>query len=513
MNKKEARQLAVCALGELAEQLDRGLSDRLRQYMRVMRRFRAYSLGNTLLIMMQRPNATHVAGYRTWLALGRQVKRGEHGILILAPVARRQRGDNDKDPQERERDAQDRTLLTDASVTGFRSAYVFDIAQTDGRDLPEFAQASGNPQVHLARLKQLVESEGIALAYHTSLDGADGCSSPGQILIRSGMMPAEEFSVLAHELAHHRMHLQAHDTTNHAVLETEAEAVAFVVCDAVGVDSRRSSTDYIHLHQGDKQLLLKSLNRIRRCALEIVDAIDGRVPPAEEPVLAPSRPCVAQAGPLIATRFDMLRKEWPMDSQKRQKTIMKIRRHIGFTLASGLGVPDGIVDEVLRAAAKGCDAEELRPVAERLFREAIASRRALEMSWPAVTDCDRLEAAFAELEKGGILCRQDFACCGKCGCADMAVLIRQEQERGREVIGYTFYHVQDTERVMEDGLLYLSYGSVLPCEEAYVAVGHKVASALRAQGLKVEWDGTLQRRIAIKLDWKHRLGPSFATGS
>ena len=66
MNKKEARQLAVRALGELAEQLDRGLSDRLRQYMRVMRRFRAYSLGNTLLIMLQRPDATHVAGCRTW---------------------------------------------------------------------------------------------------------------------------------------------------------------------------------------------------------------------------------------------------------------------------------------------------------------------------------------------------------------------------------------------------------------------------------------------------------------
>jgi hypothetical protein len=97
MKTEQARKLAQQAIGELADQLERGTSDRLCDYLRAMSRFRAYSLGNVLLIAAQRPDATHVAGYRTWQALGRQVKAGEHGIAILSPIVRRSRVNNGKE--------------------------------------------------------------------------------------------------------------------------------------------------------------------------------------------------------------------------------------------------------------------------------------------------------------------------------------------------------------------------------------------------------------------------------
>ena len=545
MNKKEARQLAVRALGELAEQLDRGLSDRLRQYLRAMRRFRAYSLGNTLLIMMQRPDATHVAGYRTWLALGRQVKRGEHGILILAPVVRRQRSDNDKDPQERERDAQDRTLLTDASVTGFRSTYVFDIAQTDGRDLPEFAQASGNPQEHLARLKQLIESEGITLAYHTSLDGADGRSSPGQILIRSGMMPAEEFSVLAHELAHHRMHLQAHDTTNHAVLETEAEAVAYVVCDSIGLSSNRSSADYIHLHQGDKALLLKSLQRIHRCAVEIIDHIQcersvrnpvkinesclvhpgprsSEVTPNgpanslafTEPVMEKNHNSGHQRTPgsrpvaVVLQMWRTLREGTPNEPQSLEEAVCWVEWCVTRDVATGFVPIHEIVANALEVVSGEHDKELLRAFAEDLLRESIREHLAKQRLWPRMTDCDRLDAAFATLESAGIVCRHDYSCCGRCGTKEIRKEMAEQRHSGREVRGYAFYCVQDTQIALEGDELFLNCGSVLPIERTAIDIEWEIVATLREAGLKVDWDGQLHHRIRIGFDWKRRLPPS-----
>jgi len=283
MKTEEARKLAQQAIGELAEQLGRGKSDRLRDYLRTMGRFRAYSMGNVLLIAAQRPDATHVAGYRTWQALGRQVKAGEHGIVILSPIVRRWRANNGKEikpTQSKTSKTGSQPSLGEETVAGFRPVHVFDVAQTEGRDLPEFADAQGDPREHMARLKALIAAEGITLEYRPSLGGADGASMDGRILIRTGMTPAEELSVLAHELAHHKMHLEGDRAADHAVRETEAEAVAFVVCATVGIDSRSASADYIHLHQGDKDLLLRSLKRVQRTAVEIIYAIIGQTPPA-----------------------------------------------------------------------------------------------------------------------------------------------------------------------------------------------------------------------------------------
>ena len=254
----EIREVSDEALEQLVDAIERGRSDTLKRYLAMMARFRQYSLGNLILIAFQKPGATRVAGYRTWLGLGRQVRRGERGIRILAPVVRRSKDDEDDEE----------------TVVAFRSAYVFDISQTDGEPLDAFKTVEGDPGQWIHRLRHYVASLGIELKYERTLHGASGVSRGGCILLKADLSLPEEFSVLVHELAHEMLHHGHSDqTTSKVVQETEAEAVAFVVSEAIGLDAMESSRDYIHLYKGDKQMLMKSLHRIRQTAVTIIDGI------------------------------------------------------------------------------------------------------------------------------------------------------------------------------------------------------------------------------------------------
>jgi len=269
MRNENIRRLVDGATADLMSALERGQSERLTEYLAAMGRFHEYSLGNALLIAVQRPDARRVAGYRTWRSLGRQVRQGEKGILIVAPIvkrgARTKGGDESVESRENEEE----------EVVAFRGAYVFDINQTEGRPFVEFARVEGNPRHHLQRLRTLIRSHGIDLAYSDSLGSADGLSCGGRILIRSGLGPAEEFSVLVHELAHEMLHKegQAEQKTSRKTREVEAEAVAFVVSQAVGLECNTAASDYIQLYDGKKETLMASLERIRATAGELIKAV------------------------------------------------------------------------------------------------------------------------------------------------------------------------------------------------------------------------------------------------
>lgn len=273
MKGEEAKKLADGALEELALALDDGHSESLTAFLTAMGRFHQYSLGNSLLIAMQRPGATRVAGYRAWQKLGRQVRQGERGIAILAPMARtRQRKKKASDEETEFR--VDARAGHDRMVLGFRGATVFDIAQTDGRPLPDFAHVRGDPHVYMERLQRFVESRGIRIEYSNNMGAADGLSCGGTIKLRPGLPPAEQFSVLTHELAHEKLHRDDQSReVSRSVRETEAEAVAFVVCQAIGLDTNTAARDYIQLYQGDRKLLMASLEAIRQTAVEITGAI------------------------------------------------------------------------------------------------------------------------------------------------------------------------------------------------------------------------------------------------
>ncbi len=263
MTTEQAKQLSEDAITRLMEALERGQSDALKAYLSVMSRFHRYSWGNILLIYSQRPDASHVAGFHAWLKLRRHVRKGEKGIVILAPMVGKKR------TAETEIEAD-----TDSRLFGLRVAHVFDVSQTEGEPLPEFATVQGDPQGYSSRLTAFIAAREITVEYSDQIAPAKGMSSGGKITILPNLPAAEHFSVLVHETAHELLHRgDRRSQTNHVIRETEAEAVAFVVSNAIGLETGTSSSDYIQLHSGDKATLAESLGFIQQTAAVILKAI------------------------------------------------------------------------------------------------------------------------------------------------------------------------------------------------------------------------------------------------
>ncbi|AEU37582.1 ArdC family protein [Granulicella mallensis] len=257
----------------LIEQLEAGHSDALTAYLNAMSRFHNYSFGNVLEIAWQRPTATRVAGLYAWNQLGRKVKKGEKGIRILAPII----GIKRKKDEETEKDI---TRQNTRVLVGFRNAYVFDVSQTEGAELPALREMSGDAGENRDRLVFFMEQQGIELVFTENIRPALGISYGGRIDILPGQSKAEEFATLVHEVAHELLHkAESRTTTTKAVRETEAEAIAFVVGKAVGLDTGTSSADYIHLHHGNASLLAESLEVIQQNSGIILAALQ---PPTEE---------------------------------------------------------------------------------------------------------------------------------------------------------------------------------------------------------------------------------------
>src|SRR5579884_188798 len=262
------------AVEYLVQSLESGHSEVLTQYLGTMARFHTYSFGNVMLIARQKADATNVAGIRTWNSLGRFVKRGEKGILILAPMVgyRRSRQNEIATNIQTENAADERKL--ERELIGFRAVYVFDVSQTEGKELPTLTEVHGDVSGYRERLFDLVQSQGVELNYSERIAPAKGLSHGGKITLLSGMKPAEEFSTLVHEIAHEMLHRGDRRTlTTKKVRETEAEAVAFVVGKAIGLETGTASTDYIQLWHGDANLLRESLEAVQQIAAVILGAI------------------------------------------------------------------------------------------------------------------------------------------------------------------------------------------------------------------------------------------------
>ena len=262
--KDRAERIIEEATRRLASELEAGRSEALREYLAAMGRFHRYSWTNSLLIQAQRPTATRVAGYHTWRDLGRAVRRGEKGIVIYAPiVARTQAGQTPRLPGE--------SPPKNRELVGFRAAYVFDVEQTEGRAMLEPARTRGDPALHLEKLKSIVQEHGITLEYDRTIAPADGLSTGGRIKLRPELEPAEEFSVLTHEFALELLHQGVErGTTTMSIRETQAEAVAYVVSHAVGLDTNTAARDYISLYDGNAKVLTESLAAVQRASSAIL---------------------------------------------------------------------------------------------------------------------------------------------------------------------------------------------------------------------------------------------------
>jgi hypothetical protein len=263
-----AKEVIAANVQALIEQLEQGHSEALTNYLTAMGRFHHYSFGNILEFARQKPDATRVAGLYAWNQMGRKVKKVERGIRILAPMI----GVRRKKDEEAEKDIR---TQNQPALVGFRAAYVFDVSQTEGAELPELTErVTGNVGEYRERLIDFVIGQGIELEFKESIAPAMGLSYGGKIALLSGQSTAEEFSTLVHELAHEILHKAERRTaTTKTVRETEAEAIAFVVGRTIGLNTGRASADYIHLYHGNAALLTESLEVIQKTSAVILSAL------------------------------------------------------------------------------------------------------------------------------------------------------------------------------------------------------------------------------------------------
>jgi hypothetical protein len=272
MNSENIKKVTNQAIEQLIAALKAGKSEALTNYLAAVARFHNYSFQNILMIARQCPTATRVAGFHAWHSLGRCVKNGEKGIAILAPLVRRKESAEETDASKESR------------IFGYRAVYVFDVSQTDGAPLPTIGVAQGEPGEYFTRLEQLVRKQGIALEYSADIAPVRGASFGKKIVLLPNLAPAEQFSTLAHELAHEMLHRNSRRSeSTKRVRETEAEAVAFVVGQAIGLETESAAVDYINLYNGNSKLLLESLGSIQRTANQILKSIraeDFSAPPA-----------------------------------------------------------------------------------------------------------------------------------------------------------------------------------------------------------------------------------------
>jgi len=225
-----------------------------------------------MLIGRQKPDATHVAGFRTWNSLGRSDRRGEKAIFILAPMVRNKRKNDEKTEQN------EYAKETQPKLYGFRGAYVFDISQTEGKEIPALTEVQGDVSGYREQLFKFVEAQSVELSFSEEIAPAKGLSHGGKITLLSGMQPAEEFSTLVHEIGHELLHRgERRALTTKQVRETEAEAVAFVVCHAIGLETGTAAADYIQIWHGDANLLRASLEAVQQTAAMILGAISPEV--------------------------------------------------------------------------------------------------------------------------------------------------------------------------------------------------------------------------------------------
>ena len=254
------------------ERLHTGVTELLdsrnwKEALRFKARFHHYSFNNALLIYLQRPDATLVAGYKRWQELGRQVRKGEASLTILAPIVRRSEAET-----EGERVQQ---------VVGFRSARVFDISQTDGDPLPELPHPvlltddSEAIQGVLKRAEALATSKGFPISYGGLRGSALGSFSVTKraIKLRSDLPPLQTLKTLVHELAHGLMHANPKAGEQRHLIELEAESCAFLVLHDLGLDTSRYTFPYLANWAEDPDELLVAGEKAARVAEEVLVAL------------------------------------------------------------------------------------------------------------------------------------------------------------------------------------------------------------------------------------------------
>lgn len=258
--QQENRERLQAAVAEISSEAG------FRRWLQVRAAMHDYSLNNTLLIAMQRPDATQVAGYRKWQELDRQVRQGEKGIVILAPVVRKVEDEETGETVKR--------------VVGFRGVYVFDVAQTDGEDLgqaPETAPISGESHAEmLPKLEQLAGTLGYTVESKTDLpEGVGGYCDPQRkvIVVKGDDSANERVATLTHEIAH-AMGV-GYREFGRDVAEVIVEAATCIALASFGLETDARTVPYVAgWAKGDAEQIEQQAQTIDRIARQLTEGVE-----------------------------------------------------------------------------------------------------------------------------------------------------------------------------------------------------------------------------------------------
>lgn len=242
---------------ELAQATDAArVSEEMMRYLDTCARFYKYSPFNVWLILMAKPDASYVAGFKKWQSMGRFVRKGEHGIAILAPIFTTKTNDEGEEEQ---------------LLVGFKTVFVFDLSQTDGNPLPEppnWKSPEKNTEL-IYKLSLFAKDKGIQIMMKYIGHDIQGVSLGGKIVLD----PNAGTKTMIHEIAHELLHHEKNVVTNSTTRELEAESVAYVVAKHFGLDGL-SSPNYNALHGATAEMITDHLERIRNTAAEIIQALE-----------------------------------------------------------------------------------------------------------------------------------------------------------------------------------------------------------------------------------------------
>ena len=287
-------------LKEITDRLEQGItelfeSERYKEYLRVMSKFHNYSFNNTLLIAMQKPDASLVAGFSSWKNnFGRNVMKGEKGIKIIAPSPFTVKQEVAKtDPQTGKpvfgKDGKPVTEEKEIKVPAYKVVSVFDVSQTEGRELPDIAvdELTGDVDRFKDFFTALEQASPVPVGFEKIEGGAHGYYhlEEKRITIDEGMSDLQTLKTAIHEIAHAKLHdidlnapkEEQKPRVDRRTREVEAESVAYTVCQHYGLDTSDYSFGYVAGWSSGKELaeLRGSLETIRNTAAEMINAIDG----------------------------------------------------------------------------------------------------------------------------------------------------------------------------------------------------------------------------------------------
>ena len=286
-------------LKEITDRLEQGItelfdSERYKEYLRVMSKFHNYSFNNTLLIAMQKPDASLIAGFSAWKNnFGRNVMKGQKGIKILAPSPFKIKKELEKiDPQTGKafigKDGKPVTEEKEITIPAFKVVSVFDVSQTEGKEIPDIAvnMLTGDVEHYKEVFAALEKTSPVPVGFEKIEGGAHGYYhlEDKRIALDEGMSELQTLKTLIHEIAHAKLHdidlnapkdeQQPH--VDRRTREVEAESVAYTVCQHYGLDTSDYSFGYVAGWSSGRELseLKSSLETIRSAAAEIINSID-----------------------------------------------------------------------------------------------------------------------------------------------------------------------------------------------------------------------------------------------